>query len=259
VEVHLLGVYTIEAGGKEIDTGLRTKARELLAYLLLNAKGASPGACVDAVWPDADLARGMEGFRTAVGNLRKVLRDATGDPRALVVLRVGERYRLDTELFNCDVWRFEAALGEVVTAKGDEELGAALESAAGEYRGDLLAESYYGWCEDAREDLRRRAVDALARLAQLRADAGKCDRALATLERAVEIDRYGEELYRRIMRLQGDLGRGDAVRRTFRLLERRLSELGVDAEEETRRLAHDAWSSRRRPTRGGAWSVQSTE
>jgi len=237
VEVRLFGIYTIEVGGEEIEKGLRTKARELLAFLLLNPKGATAEACVDAVWPNADLARGMEGFRTSVGNLRKTFRDATGDQRANVVARVGDHYRLDTELFDCDVWRFQAALGEARATRDDEDAAAALERVADEYAGDLLAGSYYGWCEEEREDLRRRAVDALARLADLREDAGHRERALALLDRAVEIDRYGEELYRRIMRLQGDLGREDAVRRTLRLLESRLSELGVDPETETRRLA----------------------
>ena len=57
-------------------------------------------------------------------------------------------------------------------------------------------------------------MDALARLAELRQAAGDQDRALAALEQAVAADPVAEELYRRVMRLEAELGRPDAVRRT---------------------------------------------
>jgi hypothetical protein len=125
IEVRLFGVYTIEVAGEEIRTGLRSKARELLAFLLLHPSGASAEACVDAVWPNADLARGLEGFRTSVGNLRKAFRNATGDPKANVLARVGEHYRVDAELFDCDVWRFRGGpwARELGVARGAREGG----------------------------------------------------------------------------------------------------------------------------------------
>src|SRR5262249_19127937 len=88
VVVHLLGTYRIEVDGEEIKSGFRTKARELLAFLLLHPEGKTVEAAVDAIWPDADPARGTEGFRTAVGNLRTVLRKATRNPKAPVIQRI---------------------------------------------------------------------------------------------------------------------------------------------------------------------------
>jgi DNA-binding SARP family transcriptional activator len=90
--------------------------------------------------------------------------------------------------------------------------------------------------EGPREDARRRVVDALARLAELRETAGELEGALAALEGAISADPVAEELYRRLMRLQAGLGRPDAVRRTYRLLARRLAELDVDPDPETEQL-----------------------
>jgi DNA-binding SARP family transcriptional activator len=59
---------------------------------------------------------------------------------------------------------------------------------------------------------------------------------LAALEGAISADPVAEELYRRLMRLQAGLGRPDAVRRTYRLLARRLAELDADPDPQTEQL-----------------------
>ena len=61
-------------------------------------------------------------------------------------------------------------------------------------------------------------------------------RALAAFEQAITVDPVAEELYRRLMHLQAGLDRRDAVRRTYRLLARRLAELDVDPDPETEQL-----------------------
>src|SRR5439155_13876680 len=62
VDVRMLGSFRIEVGGEEVRGGLRTKARELLAFHLLHPEGASLDAAVDALWPEADPGRGSEWF-----------------------------------------------------------------------------------------------------------------------------------------------------------------------------------------------------
>ena len=78
VAVQLLGAYKIEVEGTEIRSGLRAKAKELLAFYLLHPEGASLDDCIEALWPEADRKRGSEWFWTALGNLRTKLRQATG-------------------------------------------------------------------------------------------------------------------------------------------------------------------------------------
>ena len=236
VSVHLLGTYRIEVDGEEIRTGLRTKARELLAFLLLHPKGKSVEAAVDAIWPDTDAARGTEGFRTAVGNVRKILRTATGNAHAAVIERVGERYRVEASLFDCDLWRLEDALRDAGHADRAADLAAALGRATKECVGDLLNGSYYEWAETPREDIRRRSLDALAKVADIRADSNDMDAAIAALEDAIRLDPYAEELYRRMIACQISANRTDAAKRTLRQLEIRLGELDVDPDESTTRL-----------------------
>lgn len=241
VVVHLLGIYRIAVSGEEIRTGLRTKARELLAYLLLHPQGKSVEAIVDAIWPDADPTRGTEGFRTAVGNLRKVVRAKTGNQKAAVVERVGERYRLEVSLFECDLWRLEAALRDANLADNDALITAALERARKECAGHLLDGAYYEWAETQRERVRRQSVDALARLAQMMQDVNDHGAAAAVLEEAVRLDPYSEQMYRSLMSVQIRLGLTDSVEQTYKELEGRLSELDVDPEESTAQLASRAF------------------
>lgn len=239
ISVTLFGPPRIEARGTEIATGLRSKARELLAYFLLRPEGASLEAVVDALWPDVDPQRGVERFRTVLGNLRSTLRTAAGIDHAGIIDRLGERYQTDATLIDCDLWRFQAALTEATTGSDDAAVVAALQRATGTYRGDLVEGTYYDWAEAPREDLRRRAVDAAARLAELHERANDPEAALAVLEIALRHDPYTEELYRRTMRFQADLGRPDAVRRAYRLLETRLADLDVEPDQDTDRLLHD--------------------
>jgi len=84
---------------------------------------------------------------------------------------------------------------------------AALAQAGEAYGGALLDGVAYGWVEGPREDTRRWAVDALARLAELRQAADDLPGAVEALERAIIADPVAEELYRRLMRLQADLER----------------------------------------------------
>jgi DNA-binding SARP family transcriptional activator len=236
VQVRLLGPFTIQTATGELRSGLRASARELLAYYLIHPEGASLEQAVEAMWPDTELGRERERFWTALGNLRSTLRKATGAAELKAIQRDGLRYRADRELFGVDLWRFQAAVAAARRADLDTAVAAALTQAGEAYLGDLLDGVPYGWVEIPREDTRRQAVDALARLAELRQAADDLPGAVVALEQAIVADPVAEELYRRLMRFQADLGRPDAVGRTYRLLARRLAELDVDPDPETEQL-----------------------
>jgi len=250
VGVRLLGAYTIttEAHG-EIRTGLRRSARELLAFALCNPDGFTAEQAIEALWPDGDPAKTPDWYWNAIANLRRVLARRTSTDKLPSILRDGARYRPERATFQVDLWRVEAALAAARHATSDQQVMAALGELAAAYSGGLLADADYEWARVAREELRRRAVDALARLAELRTAAGDRDGALAALEQAIQADPTAEELYRRIMRLQAELGRLDAVRRTWHLLEERLDDLGLDPEPASERLRSDLLKPTRRPPR----------
>jgi len=237
IDVRMLGSFRIEVGGEEIRGGLRTKARELLAFHLLHPEGASLDAAVEALWPEADPGRGSEWFWTALGNLRSRLRAACGIKDMKIIDRVGDTYRLEVERFGVDVWRFEESLAASSPGMRDAMPSTdALERAVAEYSGDLLAGDPWQWVEGAREDLRRRALDAIAHVAERRVESGDLDAALAALEHGLEIDAISEELYRRTMEIQGQLSRRDAIRGTFRLLQARLAAYGLTPDPNTEKV-----------------------
>jgi len=138
-----------------------------------------------------------------------------------------------------DVWRFESCLAEAKRAGEVQDTAAetvALAAAAEAYGGELLEGSADAWVTVPREDLRRRAVNAFARLAELREAEGDDEAALTALAQAIAADPVREELYRRVMRLQARLGRLDDARRTFYELERHLTDIDVDPDPATEAL-----------------------
>jgi DNA-binding SARP family transcriptional activator len=241
LRVHLLGPYRVEtATGKRLGRGVRRKALELLAFYLLNPDGATQEQAVEALWPNAPLGREAQWFWNALASLRRTIRDLCGDPDLQVIGRDGDRYHADPALFDVDLWRFESSLSKAKqAARADDQTveAAALAAAAEAYGGQLLDGHAGSWATIPREDLRRRAVNALARLAELRERAGDQTGALAAFQQAITIDPVAEELYRRTMRLQAKLGLVDEARHTYQSLDRHLTELDLDPEPATQALA----------------------
>ena len=235
VSVQLMGTYRIDVGGTEIRAGLRAKARELLAFYLLHPAGTTLDAAVEALWPEADPGRGSEWFWTALGNLRSRLRDATGEKNLKVIERDGDRYRVEP-LFDVDLWRLEQALKEGAAGPDDFVRAAAYDRVAQTYAGDLLAGADWAWAETPREDLRQRVLDVQVWLGDIRWASGDARGSWQALQRAVEVDPYAEQIYRRIMRLQSKLGRPDDAVATYRRLQARLVEIDLEPTPESEKL-----------------------
>ena len=73
-------------------------------------------------------------------------------------------------------------------------------------------------------------------LAELEDQIGHPDAAADTLEWVIDLDRYAEEPYRRLMALHAAHGRIDAVTATWKLLHQRLGDLDLEVEPATTRL-----------------------
>ena len=235
VAVQLLGVYRIEVDGTEIKSGLRAKAKELLAFYLLHPEGATLDDAVEALWPEADPRRGSEWFWTALGNLRTKLRQATGQKELKVIDRDGDLYRIE-DVFDVDLWSLQHALREGAQSRDDAVRQAALDRAVADYDGELLVGLDWFWLETPREDLRQRMVDVLVWLGDRRWASGDARAAWAALQRALEVDPFAEQIYRRIMRLQGKLSRPDDADVTYRRLVAKLQEVDLRPTPETDKL-----------------------
>ncbi|WP_395107565.1 BTAD domain-containing putative transcriptional regulator [Actinomadura sp. SCN-SB] len=235
VQLLLLGPVRLRTADGLIDTGLRRSSKSLLAYLALHPDGITRDQGSAALWPDHSPENATTLFHTAVSNIRKVLRHATGLREPMFIIHAASRYRLDPHLIDVDLWRLSTALEQARRADNDPERTHALSPLTSLYTGDFATDLTDEWAEAHREFLRRTAIDALAHLAHLAQD-DHPDQALATLEHALRHDPYSEPLYRSIMKLQARLDRPDAVRRTYQLLTTRLNELDTEPDEQTHQL-----------------------
>jgi DNA-binding SARP family transcriptional activator len=253
VRIHLLGSFRIEVAGEEVRSGMRLKARELLAWFCCHPDGGTPEGVVEALWPEGDPRKVSQRFWNALSSLRGRIREASGVPGLRLLDRSGTRYRLVDEEVSIDLWDLERALASTEQASGGAAR-AALDRAACLYLGDLLEDCDWLWVEYPREDLRHRILDALTCLAELDERDGEGAKALAALDRAIAIDPYAEELYRREMRLHSAIGHPDAAGRKMRDLTSRLDDLGLDPREETMLLAEELQLSSDREGGGAAAS-----
>jgi DNA-binding SARP family transcriptional activator len=214
------------------------------SYLVLTSLAAHPsGRTLDQLaadlHPDTDPATAGKRNRTDISTTRRVLRTATGlsEPMFIVYDAATSRYRLDDQLITVDLWQMLTAIETANTTDDDSAALAALREAAQLYGGDLAEGHDQTWITDHATNYRHQILSVYARIAEL-LEADQPDQAVTALERAMDLDPVNEELYQRIMRIHGRVGRTDQVRRTLRRLEERLVDLG-DAEpsEATRRVA----------------------
>jgi DNA-binding SARP family transcriptional activator len=235
VDVQLLGPLRIHVNGRQLSKGLRTKAIELLAYLLVHPAGVTRGAAIEALWPELDPDRGVAWFKAVLGNLRRAL-NPTEPTDAFPIPRVVDRYQANPDLIGCDLWRFQHALTAAAAAGDPAQKHAALQQALAAYQGDLIEGADYDWAITEREDLRRQAITAASQLADLHQQAGDHYRAVDVLEQAIRWDPYNEQLYQQLMHTQAQQGHVEEIRRTYRRLELRMADLDDDPSEPTRQL-----------------------
>jgi DNA-binding SARP family transcriptional activator len=236
VQINMLGPLQITAIGHEIGTGPR-KARELLAFLAVHGAGGATGDAIsEALWPAAPPDYGTRQRNIALRKARDLLRNSTGRSAPMWIILTADRYRLDPALIESDLWQFTTALDAARAADNDQDRLVAYQEAASCYRGPLCDGADYDWAEPYAETARHRALDVWTRIAGILQDTDS-EQALAALETALTHDPYNEYIYQQIMRLHAAEGRTDAVRRTFELLQARLTELGITTPRTSTRQA----------------------
>jgi len=242
IGVQLLGPYRISAWGQEITTGLRATAKELLAYYLLHPAGATAEAAIDALWPQVSAERGRQRFWTALGNLRSRLREAAGDiadagdptnTTGDIITKVGERYQVLDGVLSADLWAFQAALGDAHRAACAPSEAGVLQRAVELYGGDFADGAGWLWAESTRGQLHRSVLDAMVQLAEIHTQAGEHPAAVGWLQRAVELDPYAEQIYRRLIAAHVANGAAEAARVTYGQLVDRLADVDLEPDDET--------------------------
>ncbi|SDL63752.1 AfsR/SARP family transcriptional regulator [Nonomuraea jiangxiensis] len=232
--IRLVGQCIIEgrnrtAGGWGTDTwallGLLAEYRSSL--LTKSAAG-------DKLWPEAEAPH--DRFAGLLKATRAKMCEALGMPgnygRIVIQFMGSTGYRINPDLYTCDVWQIRDLLTTAARAKGPER-SAALIAAADLYTGPYLPDVPHGWARHAADALNRAVVQALAQLADLEEQP---EIEIGYLERATELDGVAEHLYRRRMEVYSGLGRFQAIHYCYDELHERLRARGRKPSSQTGQL-----------------------
>jgi DNA-binding SARP family transcriptional activator/nucleoid-associated protein YgaU len=243
IEVTVLG----EAGIVAVDPDRlpRRKALELLVYLAVHDGSATVEAILDDLLPDAPASKAPERLHTYVSDLRSVMRRVGGP--ATYLTHPHQRYTLNPDVVDVDLWRMRAAIREAHQAGDPRQRIDALQQAVDAYRGPLADGADYEWAESYREAIRQQALDAHLALADALADDPAAQ--ARVLEAAIGHSPYSEHLYQRAMRIRAALGHLDAIRTLRRALDRALAEIDAEPSDDTITLADELIADLQRPGR----------
>lgn len=181
-------------------------------------------------------------FKINLHRLRKALEPSQDDVFGSSYVHVKDNLvTLDPELCQVDAEAFRSFCqqGQRLERAGDvEKARSFFQEAVDLYGGDFLATDLYSpWAERKREELRRKLVDILMRLAALEEKHGSLRRALEYYQQVVKVDPLLEEAYQRLMLLNARLGRRTAALQAFADCRQALKrELDVEPDEVTQSI-----------------------
>ncbi len=190
-------IYSFGPAGVLVDSRLVTssdwaveKTKELFFYLLQQNHPLRKEQIVDDVWPDVEPGKSNSQFHSTMYRLRRALFPQCVTYRdSRYQLTLGNAYSYDAE-------EFPRLLdeGDIVDLPLARRIGA-YNRAIDLYKGPFLDEFYSDWVIPRREDLELRYLQALTRLAKLRAQEGSLEQALELLRTAVATDPFQEEAH----------------------------------------------------------------
>ncbi len=213
------------------------KERAVLAYLLANlGRSVSPDEIVDAVWGERAPASAARSLHVRISHLRRALEPERAAASTSVIARDGAGYQLLIDDADVDAGRFEHLVAGARDAGPRESLAQANQALA-LVRGEPYGEFVY--LDFAQAEIRRlKELELQAQ--ELRGAAllalGREDEALPELERLVEQNPLREPLARNLMLALYRRGRQEDALAAFRQLSERLRALGLEPDEDSRRL-----------------------
>jgi DNA-binding SARP family transcriptional activator len=199
VRIELLGGFRVFRGGRAVNRAPGARQQQLLALLILQARGGPMlrQRIAGTLWPDSGDAQSLTNLRRELHHLREDWPDLDG------LIDAGPRTLAwhGTEA-QVDVWAFDDA-----AARGLAGDRAALEDAARLYKGDLLPDCAVEWIEDDRTRVRERARRVLGQLVRLLEQERAFGQAIEHAQALTRLDPLDEEAWCALMRCHA--GRGD--------------------------------------------------
>lgn len=243
VTVDCLGPMIVKKQGEEVEDW-RARSKELLAYLVALRQGVPEERLLNELWPNAQKPKRL--LRDAIFRLRSVAHEEGDKYSERFVLRESESVCLESGIWSVDAWRFEDLIAWSERLPPDEALPA-LREALGLYKSEFCDGSDFVWVHRFRERYRRLMTRASVRLCELLRVRDMLHESLAVIDSAIRGDAYCEDLHRRAISLEVDLGRRWAAEERYqRLVVLLAEELGEEPEPETQALAASILNAQRR-------------
>ena len=231
-----LGDFELTINGLPIHRGRKAARKPLELLKALIARGdttAGAAELADNLWPDAEGDAARDSLRVTLYRLRRLLTL----PHAVIVENA--TLRLNPHLCWVDAWVFEQAAEDTARACHDDDQSTErLERTLQIYRGHLFAhENEQPWMLAPRERLRQHWLDAVYRVGT-RYQTQECwTQACRLYVHAAECDPAAEELYRRLMICQCNIGDFAEALHTYRRCRSQLTaRFGIPPSAETERL-----------------------
>jgi DNA-binding SARP family transcriptional activator len=233
VQLRCLGGFSLVVHGRALDESAAKPMERALLHLLSMRAGEQVHreALIEAMWPEADPDAGLHRLQVAISSLRRLM--ASGqEGHTLLLTREGDSYRLvlpeDSEV---DLWQMDTHLRRAALARstGQSRMEEdSLTAALAVYRGQLLpGDGPADWVVGRRQALHAAAVDATARLANLRLQKGELQAAAETARNGLSLDRYRDDLWKLLIDAadrSGHHAEAGQARRTYAAI---IDELGV--------------------------------
>lgn len=230
----LFGTFRLEVAGESTPVPPR-KSRALIAYLTLRgARGSRRDGLARLLWGDVSPAQARHSLRQTISILKQILADAP----APLLLTDGDSVRVNAEVVEADALMF----AELATSDSEADR----HRAASLYSADLL-EGFYvnetafdSWLASERARLHHLAIEVCRRQLGHAIDTRPASETITIALRLLTLDPLQEWVHRVLIRLYQSQGRPGAALQQYNACARTLQqELGIEPEEETRRLCQD--------------------
>jgi DNA-binding SARP family transcriptional activator len=230
-----------ETGAVAIRFPLR-RSFQTLAYLASSPdRSASRDELIEEIWSGESPGDVLRNFHPTLSHLRRSL-SAGIKPKVVPLLLHEGIYRLNPEID----WQIDWVELSVLVERARGETTARPEAAVEHlrrawslYRGSFLPRVDGEWAAPRRDQSQRIYLELLKSLGDLELQLGHHEPALDAYRALLSEDPLEERIHVAVMRLYGEEGRRDLVRRQYdRLCSLLLGELGLEPLEETTREFH---------------------
>lgn len=219
LSIRLLGAISVTLDGQRL-TIKRRKSRALLYFLAAHTQPVSRGRLLATLWADHSADTARSNLRSTLYNLRQALGAHLATEDDTVVL-AGD---VQVDVRDFTAFSFEnlaARAAQPITSPAAQTLIQAATAALAAYRGDFLRDfdapdtpEFEEWVARERERLRRAAIRGYAALSRVHLRLSAVNHALDTLEHALALDPFQEDLQRTLLALHYHVGdRAGVIRR----------------------------------------------